>query len=125
MRIPLAVVGFTSIIAQIVLMRELVATFYGNELLFGLVLMAWLAWVAVGAWGLARLAAQARLELGTRAFGAGLILAGLLLLLQIALVRDVRTLLGVTPGAFVEFDSMVAAVILIPAPFCLRPLFVC
>jgi spermidine synthase len=87
MRIPLAVVGFTSIIAQIVLMRELVATFYGNELLFGLVLMAWLAWVAVGAWGLARLAAQARLELGTRAFGAGLILAGLLLLLQIALVR--------------------------------------
>jgi hypothetical protein len=27
MKIPLAVVGFTSIIAQIVLMRELVATF--------------------------------------------------------------------------------------------------
>jgi spermidine synthase len=117
MRLPLAAVGFTSIIAQIVLMRELVATFYGNELLFGLVLMAWLAWVAVGAWGLARPAA--RLELGTRAFGAGLILAGLLLLLQIALVRDVRTLLGATPGAFVEFDSMVAAVVLIPAPLCL------
>jgi spermidine synthase len=115
MRLPLAAVGFISIIAQIVLMRELVATFYGNELLFGLVLMAWLAWVAVGAWALARLAA--RLELG--AFRAGLILAGALLLLQIALVRDVRTLLGVTPGAFVEFDSMVAAVILIPAPFCL------
>jgi spermidine synthase len=116
-RLPLTALGFASIIAQIVLMRELVATFYGNELLFGLVLMAWLAWVAVGAWGLARPAA--RLELGTRAFGAGLILAGLLLLLQIALVRDVRTLLGATPGAFVEFDSMVAAVVLIPAPLCL------
>jgi spermidine synthase len=117
MRIPLAAVGFTSIIAQIVLMRELVATLYGNELLFGLVLMAWLAWVAGGAWGLARLAM--RLELGTRAFAAGLILAGVLLLLQIVLVRDVRTLLGVTPGAFVDFGSMVLAVILILAPLCL------
>ena len=55
MRIGLAAVGFTSTIAQILLMRELVATFYGNELLFGLVLGAWLAWVAVGSWGLARL----------------------------------------------------------------------
>ena len=117
MRLPLAAVGFTSIIAQIVLMRELVATFYGNELLFGLVLMAWLAWVAVGAWGLARL--TARLAMGSKAFGVGLILAGPLLLLEIALVRDVRTLLGVTPGAFVEFGPMVAAVIFIPAPLCL------
>ena len=108
MRIPLAALGFTSIIAQIVLMRELVATFYGNELLFGLVLMAWLAWVAVGAWGLARPAAG--LESGTKAFGAGLTLAAALLLLEIALVRDVRTLLGVTPGAFVEFEPMVGAV---------------
>ncbi len=116
MRIPLAVVGFTSIIAQIVLMRELVATFYGNELLFGLVLMAWLAWVAVGSWGLARQAV--RLKLGTRAFAAGLILAGALLLIQITLVRDIRRLLGVTPGAFVEFGSMLAAVLLILAPLC-------
>ena len=40
MSIALAAVGFTSTIAQVVLMRELVATFYGNELLFGLVLAA-------------------------------------------------------------------------------------
>ena len=117
MRVPLAAVGFTSIVAQILLMRELVATFYGNELLFGLVLMAWLAWVAVGSWGLARVAV--RLRFSTRAFAAGLILAGVLLPLQIALVRNVRSLLGVTPGAFVEFGPMVAAVILILAPLCL------
>jgi len=116
MKIPLAVVGFTSIIAQIVLMRELVATFYGNELLFGLVLMAWLAWVAVGSWGLARQAV--RLKLGTKAFGAALVLAGALLIIQITLVRDMRRLLGVTPGAFVEFGSMLAAVLLILAPLC-------
>ncbi len=54
MRLTLAAVGFTSTIAQVVLLRELVATFYGNELLLGLILMAWLAWVAAGAWLLPR-----------------------------------------------------------------------
>ena len=55
MRLALAAVGFTSTIAQLVLLRELVATFYGNELLYGLALMAWLAGVAAGARGSARL----------------------------------------------------------------------
>ena len=117
MGVALAAVGFTSTIAQVVLMRELVATFYGNELLFGLVLAAWLAWVAVGSWGLARLAE--RRQWGTRTFAAGLALAAALFPTQIALVRDVRALLGVTPGAFVEFGPMVVAVVLILAPLCL------
>ena len=39
-------VGFTAIIGQILLMRELVATLYGNELLFGLILAAWLSRMA-------------------------------------------------------------------------------
>lgn len=117
MRIPLAALGFTSIVAQVVLMRELVVIFYGNELLFGLVLMAWLAWVALGSWGLARPAV--RLGPGPAAFGVGLTLAGALWLAQIILVRNLRTLLGVTPGAYVEFGSMVAAVLLVLAPVCL------
>jgi spermidine synthase len=116
MKIALTIVGFTSTIAQIVLMRELVATFYGNELLFGLVLAAWLAWVAVGSWGLARLAVRPRLGRGI--FAVGLVLAGILLPGQITLVRNARTLLGVTPGAFVEFIPMVGAVVLILAPLC-------
>lgn len=117
MRIALAAVGFTSTIAQVVLMRELVATFYGNELLFGLVLAAWLAWVAAGSWGMARLAEQRQLGAGT--FAAELAFASALFLAQIGLVRGVRTLLGVTPGAFVEFGPMVGAVVLILAPLCL------
>ena len=117
MRVALATVGFTSTIAQVVLMRELVATFYGNELLFGLVLMAWLAWVAVGSWGLGRLASWRRLGTGT--FSGGVVLAGVLLPVQVALVRGARSLLRVTPGALVEFGPMVGAVVLILAPLCL------
>ena len=117
MRIGLAAVGLTSAIAQIVLMREVVATFHGNELLFGLVLAAWLGWVAVGSWGMARLAIPRRL--GERTFAAGLALAGVLLPAEVTLVRGVRMLLGVVPGALVEFGPMVGAVVLILAPLCL------
>ena len=141
MRIALATIGFTSTVAQVLLMRELVATFYGNELLFGLVLAAWLAWVAAGAWGVARLIgrgtnrqAKGRVacrvlrvpseplpwaERRGRTFAAGLVLAAGLLPAQIALVRGVRTLLGVAPGAFVELGPMVGAVVVILAPLCL------
>jgi len=125
MRIGLLAVGFGSTIAQVVLMRELVATFYGNELLFGLALAAWLAWAAVGAWGLPALYFPS-LAGGTRdgrkrgqsVFAAGLALAAALLPAQIALVRGARTLLRVTPGAFVELGPMAAAVVCVLAPLC-------
>ena len=98
-------------------MRELVATFYGNELLFGLILMVWLAWVAVGSWGLARLTENRRLGVGS--FSTGLFLAGILVPVQMILVRNARTLLGITPGAFVEFGPMVGVVVTLLAPLCL------
>ena len=52
----LALIGFTSIIAQIVLMRELIVVFSGNEISFGLILATWLFWTAVGSGFLGRLA---------------------------------------------------------------------
>ncbi len=125
MRIALAAVGFTSTIAQVLLMRELVATFYGNELLFGLVLTAWLAWVALGSWGLGRIPLHSSLphegvtEGGRRIFAAGLALAAVLLPAQMAGVRGARILLGITPGAFVGLGPMAAATVLLLAPLCL------
>ena len=115
MRLTLATLGFTMTIAQVMLMRELVAVFYGNELLFGLALMAWLAWGAVGSVVGGRRASRA---LGSR-ISLGLFAAGALLPVELALVRSVRGLLGVTPGALVEFAPMVGAIVLILAPLCL------
>ena len=117
MRLALVTAGLTATIAQLVLMRELVATFYGNELFFGLVLMVWLAWVAAGSWGLGRLALHYRL--GRKAFATGLALAGASVPVQLTLVRAARSVLRVTPGAFVEFGQMVWFVILVLAPLCL------
>jgi spermidine synthase len=129
MNIALAAVGFTATIAQIVLMRELVATLYGNELLFGIILAVWLACVAVGSWGLGRLLSRAHPgqgrrkrwegEWGRRAFVVGLILQALLLPPLIGLVRGSRTLLGVMPGALVGFGPLVGTVVVVLAPLCL------
>ncbi len=40
--------GFSAMISQIVLLRELVLFFTGNELTLGIILAAWLLWTAVG-----------------------------------------------------------------------------
>jgi spermidine synthase len=113
----LAAVGFTSTVGQLLLLRELVAVFYGNELVLGLILAAWLAWVAVGAWGSSRKAEQAWGAFRSLTFG--LVLAAALLPAQVALVRASHTLLGVTPGALVAFGPMVLIIVLVLAPLCL------
>jgi spermidine synthase len=115
--VVLATLGFTSIIGQVALMRELVAVFYGNELVLGLILAWWLLWEAAGAWGLGRWAE--RRNWGQRALSLTLGLAALALPLQLALVRSMRELLGATPGAFVPLEQMFWAVGLVLAPYCL------
>ena len=42
------ILGFFSLVAQIVMTRELMVSFYGNEFFIGWILFAWLFWVAVG-----------------------------------------------------------------------------
>ena len=49
LRAIMSLIGFTSIIAQILLMRELMVVFYGNELALGIMLANWLFWTALGA----------------------------------------------------------------------------
>ncbi len=109
--------GFTSVIGQIVLMRELVAVFYGNELVFGLILAWWLLWEALGAWGLGRWAERHRW--GNRALALALTFAGLALPLQIILTRSIRDLLGTTPGALVPLGQIILAIGILLAAYCL------
>ena len=52
--------GFTAVLMQALLLREFLATFSGNELSLGLVLMSWLIYLAAGADMFARLAPRLR-----------------------------------------------------------------
>ncbi len=56
LRGALALIGFSAIIGQIVLMRELIVVFSGNEISFGLILATWLLWTAAGSGVAGRLA---------------------------------------------------------------------
>jgi spermidine synthase len=47
-RTALAVCGFTAVVGQIVLMRELIQVFNGNEIALGILLGTWLLWTAIG-----------------------------------------------------------------------------
>jgi spermidine synthase len=44
----LTLIGFSAVIGQIVLMRELIAVFNGNEMSLGIMLATWLFWTAAG-----------------------------------------------------------------------------
>jgi spermidine synthase len=45
---PLSVIGFAAVIVQIILLRELVTVFNGNELTYGISLMIWLTATSLG-----------------------------------------------------------------------------
>jgi spermidine synthase len=117
MKLALGTIGFTSIIAQVVLIRELLAVFYGNELSLGLILAAWLFWVALGSWALGRL--SERLQLGAGSYMLALALIALLLPSLMALTRALRLVLDITPGLMIGFGSMAWAIFIILAPLCL------
>jgi len=99
----LALIGFTSVIAQVVLMRELMVAFYGNEISLGIVLACWLLWTALGSGVFGRLCAQrdprhiaAALEV---AVAVGFPLA-------IAAVRESRPLFQQAGGELLGFGPM-------------------
>ncbi|MGQ9467884.1 MAG: spermine synthase, partial [Anaerolineae bacterium] len=118
-RSALLALGFTTTVAQVLLVRELVAVFYGNELVLGLILAAWLAWGALGAGWSGRFASDSHQRERTALATGGLALLGLLPALQMLLVRAARGLLRVPPGALVEFGPMMGVVLLSVAPVCL------
>jgi spermidine synthase len=60
LRGSLVLIGLTAVTAQIVLMREMIVVFYGNEISLGLMLASWLLWTAIGSSLPARLAGRIR-----------------------------------------------------------------
>lgn len=49
------VLGLTSIIGQVLLLRELITVFYGNETAYAIILASWLFWISVGSYAVSLL----------------------------------------------------------------------
>ena len=116
---PLAVLvlGAVSQIGQVLLLRELLMVFHGNELSIGLILAAWLVWVGVGS----RLGAALVDHVNRPLFLLMLSASGVLLALPatVLLVRGLRGFFDVLPGAYLSLSDLTISCFLLMAPACL------
>jgi len=108
------ILGFTSLISQVILLRELMISFYGNEFFLGLVLAAWLIWVSLGSFFLIRLFKKNYIKILLSCH----ILVALLLFLSIMIIRFSQTWTP-TIGQIPNLLPSLIIGILIPAPLCL------
>lgn len=119
----LVLVGFTSLLAQIVLIRELLVLFYGNELSLGIILACWLWWTAIGSGLLGRIVDKLKNTLAV--FLITQIILSLLLPATFLASRALRILLQIPPGELIGPLPMIYStfVVLAPLGLCLGFLF--
>src|ERR1017187_8465013 len=98
-RAALTLIGFSAVIGQIVLMRELIVVFHGNEISLGIMFATWLFWTAAGS------SLSSGFALGRnnsrRAVAALECLLGVSLLPTIWALRASRTFFQTVPGELV------------------------
>lgn len=112
MNISLVAIGLISILGQVVLLRELNVAFYGIELVYLLALGLWLFWTAMGTIIGRRVRSSSHQQIA-----ALFMIAGLVIPLDIVLIRLSRLILGSLPGAYLDFfqQILVALIALLPA----------
>jgi spermidine synthase len=117
LRAAFALIGFTAVIAQIVLMRELLVAFYGNEISLGIILANWLLWTALGSGVLGRLGERLR---HPRRLMAGLqVLVGIAFPATLFLVRASKLAFHPMPGEILGPGPMFLTSLSTLSVFCL------
>jgi spermidine synthase len=103
-------IGFSAVIGQIVLMRELMVVFNGNEISLGILLGAWLFWTAVGSFACSALAlGKSRARLAVSVLEC---LLGTSLPLTIWALRSSKSLFQTVPGELVgPIPALVASLV--------------
>ena len=111
------VLGGVSLAAQVLLVREALAVFTGNEFFIGWTLFAWLFWTALGA-GLAGRGREAAETVRGRVAACHLA-AALLLPAQVAALRAARAGLGGGAGMVPDLLPGLGFLLVVFAPLCL------
>ncbi len=113
------IIGASGIIAQIVLIRELLVSFQGNELSIGFILGNWLIAEALGSYLIRKI------KLSLKDYGSIILGFAIIFPILCLIARIVRPLLGIMPGEIITFPVMFLSslVILLPAGFLHGALF--
>jgi spermidine synthase len=115
-RLCAVLIGFTAIVAQVVLLRELMVVFNGNEISLGIMFASWLLWTALGSSTLGRFPRQA--VQARRATAALQVTAAMLLPAIFLLVRSTRLLFKAVPGELLGPVPMLIASFVSLSAFC-------
>lgn len=115
--LALVLIGFTSVSSQVLLIRELLVIFSGNELCLGIIIANWLILVALGSYFLGRRAD--RIARKIEVFALFQILISFILPLSIYATRIIRNILGVFPGEAIGIIPVFYTSLLILSPLCL------
>ncbi|MGI9570532.1 MAG: spermidine synthase, partial [Desulfobulbia bacterium] len=109
--LAILVMGFSGLVAQILLLRELLIVFSGNELCFGIILANWLILEAFGSYVLGRRAEKSKYKF--EAFAVITILFSLSLPIAIYLTRILKGMMGISIGESIGFLPMLYSSFLI------------
>jgi len=101
------ILGLISLIAQVLLLRELMVTFYGNELFLGLALGFWLLWTALGSF-------LGKKWLRQKAFLINLIFLAFILPISLILIRLLKALFPL--GVMIDFPKAISLTLFSLAP---------
>ncbi|MEE8638047.1 MAG: hypothetical protein V3T21_03280, partial [Candidatus Margulisiibacteriota bacterium] len=112
-----ALIGTAAITSQILLIREIINVFSGNELIYGLTIFLWLILYSCGSGLLGRLSKKIKNKLIS--FIALQSAVALLLPIEIFLSRIVKNLFGIPLGATVDLSTTVIIIALLLAPITL------
>jgi spermidine synthase len=107
--------GITSITTQIILLREFVAIFHGNELILGIAIGSWMLLTAAGSL-LGTLSYRFASHRGVLPFA--LIGISILPLLSVFFLRFLRNVLF-TAGSMMDIPQTLAVLVVVLAPYCL------
>jgi spermidine synthase len=110
------VMGFTCSVSQVLLAREFMNIFCGNELILGVLFVNWMLCIALGSWGLGGLTDRyaGRREL----LAVTLILVSVVLPIQVLFVRSMVGWITVERGEMVGLPSTFIFMFLALLPFC-------
>ena len=112
--IAIFTVGFSGLVAEILLLREFLIVFAGNEFSIGIILANWLILEAFGAFFLGSRAEQQKNKL--EAFTFITLLFSLFLLIAAFLIRILKDMIGVSVGESIGFLPMFYCSFLILLP---------
>lgn len=113
-RLAILVMGFSGLVDEILLVREFLIVFAGNEFSIGIVLAHWLILEASGAFFLGKIVTKFKHQLET--FTTITILFFVFSFLAVFLIRTLKIILGVSIGESINFASMFYSSFLILAP---------